>query len=199
MMKSVVVALVLTSSLASSHLKAQQQPPGPGTIGFLNGTEFILERPYTYVIGSTRTSITIPAGFVTDFASIPLPLRGILQTQAQYSRAALIHDYLYWAQRCSRVQSDNLLLIAMKESNVSPLQRGAVYRGVRAGGSAAWRNNARERQAGSPRVVPQDMYNLADHNSWSQARAILKARNIKDPPFSIDPAACALGNSTRIP
>ena len=40
-----------------------------------------------------------------------------------YTRAAVIHDYLYWAQPCTREQSDNLLMIAMKESGVSWFRR----------------------------------------------------------------------------
>src|SRR5215203_3815462 len=139
-MRTSFVAAVLVG-LTLAPASAQQQPSSPSTRGFLNGTEFILERPFTYIIGSTRTSITIPAGFVTDFASIPAPLRGILERQGQYSRAALVHDYLYWAQGCSRLQADNLLMIAMKESAVGTAERNSVYRGVRAGGSSAWRSN----------------------------------------------------------
>ena len=43
--------------------------------------------------GSGRT-ITVPAGFVTDGASVPRALWAFLPTWGSYSRAAVIHDYL---------------------------------------------------------------------------------------------------------
>ena len=55
-----------------------------------------LEQPLCYEVGekgSGRT-ITAPAGFVTDGASVPRFLWAVLPTWGSYSRAAVIHDYL---------------------------------------------------------------------------------------------------------
>jgi hypothetical protein len=200
MMRILLLAALAAAPLVQlPALAIQQQPPSPLTQGFLNGTEFVVTRPYPYIIGSTNTALVIPAGFVTDFASIPAGLRAILERQGPYSRAALLHDYLYWAQGCTRRQSDNLLMIAMQETNVPWAERQAVYRGVRLGGLSAWKSNGRERQSGVPHVVPGNMFYLADHNTWKQARAILIAKGVKDPPFVIDPSVCRLGNSTKVP
>lgn len=62
--------------------------------------------------------ITVPSGFVPDGASIPRILHIAIPTTGWYGRAAIIHDYLYWSQLCTREQADNLMLIAMKESTV---------------------------------------------------------------------------------
>ncbi|WP_373566761.1 DUF1353 domain-containing protein [Methyloversatilis sp. XJ19-49] len=53
-----------------------------------------------------------------------------LSPYGQDSRAAVIHDYLYWAQCCIRAQSDCLMVIAMKESNVGSFDEWAVYSAV---------------------------------------------------------------------
>ena len=55
-----------------------------------------LEEPLRYEIGALGSGLVIevPAGFETDGASIPPPLRGLLPAWGRYSRAAIIHDYL---------------------------------------------------------------------------------------------------------
>jgi len=39
--------------------------------------------------------ITVPIGFVTDFASIPVLLRSLINPVGKIRPAALVHDYLY--------------------------------------------------------------------------------------------------------
>ena len=59
-----------------------------------------------YVIGSTNERIVVPKGFVTDFASILQAFWALgLSPHGQYSRAAVVHDYLYWSQSCSRYRA----------------------------------------------------------------------------------------------
>jgi hypothetical protein len=92
---------------------------------------WVTVEPLEYTIGSTSDRIVVSEGFVTDFASIPQSLWSLgLSPHGQYSRAAVIHDYLYWAQACTREQLDWLLLIAMKESNVGGFGEFLVYQGV---------------------------------------------------------------------
>jgi Protein of unknown function (DUF1353) len=102
-----------------------------------------------YQIGQTSTVIVVPKGFVTHVASIPQAFWSFgLSAHGRYSKAAIVHDYLYWTQGCSREQADNLLMIAMKESRVDVGQRLAIYEGVRLGGGQPWVNNADERNGG---------------------------------------------------
>jgi hypothetical protein len=102
-----------------------------------------------YSIGHSGVIIIVPKGFVTDFASIPQPLWSFgLSPHGRFSKAAIVHDYLYWKQDCTREQADKLLLIAMKESGVSSSQQTEIYLGVRAGGESAWESNRRDRAAG---------------------------------------------------
>ena len=52
-------------------------------------------------LGSGRFVI-VPAGTVTDGASIPRPLSAVLAVWGTYGRAALLHDYLYQQLRIGK-------------------------------------------------------------------------------------------------
>ena len=130
----VLIALLCAATMAWS----QQIPPSPLVRAFGDNKFWIVVEEMVYVIGSTNERIVVPKGFVTDFASIPQALWALgLSPHGQYSRAAVIHDYLYWSQGCSRGQADRLLVIAMKESSVSGFDEFLVYRGVDMGGAGA--------------------------------------------------------------
>ena len=82
----------------------------------------VLQRSMSHQIGKTRDSIVVPAGFVTDFVSIPRFLWSELSPVGEHKQVAIIHDYLYWFQPCEREETDNLLMIAMREAGVSDLK-----------------------------------------------------------------------------
>lgn len=88
--------------------------------------------------------IEVPAGFVTDLASVPRILWNIFPPFGTYIRAAVIHDKLYADHRAglghySRAYADAVLLEAMADDNVSRWQRRIIWIAVRLGGWAAWR------------------------------------------------------------
>jgi hypothetical protein len=176
-----------------------QVPPPVATIDFIDGEEFILTQPYRYVVGRSGLAVEVPAGFVTDYASIPPIGRWLLGKQGRYSRAAVVHDYLYWSRMCTRAQADNLMLIAMKELDVPVLQRNGIHAALDWFGGPAWTSNAAERANGRPKVVPPSRYTLATHNTWPQARAILRQEGVRDPAFPTSHPVCALGNSQEVP
>jgi len=192
-----LVALVFAATVAWT----QQVPPSPAVRAFGDNKFWITVEDMTYVIGGTTQRIVVPKGFVTDFASIPHPLWSLgLSPHGQYSRAAVVHDYLYWSQACTRAQSDRLLVIAMKESSVSTFDEFLVYEGVDKGGTGPWNANAAERKAGLPRIVPEDYLRPADPNtSWPTYREMLVTQGVKDPPFEQNPTYCAYGNTTLVP
>ena len=195
------ILLLMALLFAAPVSWSQQVPPSPAVRAFGDNQYWITVEEMTYVIGSTNERIVVPKGFVTDFASIPQPLWSVgLGPHGQYSRAAVIHDYLYWSQGCTRSQSDRLLVIAMKESRVSSFDEFLVYRGVDTGGAAPWNANAAERKAGLPRIVPENYLRPADPNiHWPAYREMLVQESVKDPPFEQNPAYCAYGNTTTVP
>ena len=101
------------------------------------------------------TYVCVPKGFVTDLASTPRIFWNLFPPAAAYSYPAIIHDYLYWFQPCSRRAADNVFRIAMKELGVSSAKAFTVFGAVRAAGFAAWQHNFDDRSSGRRRVLKQ--------------------------------------------
>lgn len=99
--------------------------------------------------------VSVPTGFVTDFASVPTVFWTVLPRDGVYVYAAVLHDYLYWIQDRARADADRVLLACMEEFSVDAVSRRAVYWGVRAGGSFAWSDNANAKSAGERRVLKE--------------------------------------------
>lgn len=99
-------------------------------------------------------SFTVPAGFRTDFASIPGFLQSLAPKLGSHNRAAVLHDWLYAAAPCvlrpgggrhriSRADADGLFRRAMRESGVGRLRRWSFWASVRAAGWIPWRRYRR--------------------------------------------------------
>ncbi len=160
----------------------------------------MLYRALDYSIGASKIKVTVPAGFVTDFASIPQSLWSFgLSPNGRYSKAAIIHDYLYWSQTCTKEQSDNILFMAMKESDVGLTKATIIYDGVRLGGRPSWMANGDQRKKQLPRVIPIEYRDIPPDATWSAYRKSLVAKNVRDPSFPDNPLYCKLGNSTEVP
>jgi len=97
---------------------------------------------------SKRKAILIKAGFLTDCASIPHILWGILDpTDISYRLAAVLHDALYAVHLFDRAKCDELFLAAMKLEGCGWFKRYTVWSHVRAYGWAAWDAKAVETMA----------------------------------------------------
>lgn len=167
---------------------------------FADNREWVLIEDVNYHVGDSSVTITVPKGFVTDFASIPQALWSFgLSPNGRYSKAAIVHDYLYWTQGCSRLQADNVLMIAMKESLVGASIRDQIYIGVRAGGEPSWHSNELEKENGFPRVIPEAAMYFGPNVLWKDYRITLRKNGVKDPPFPSHPHYCAVGDSTEVP
>jgi hypothetical protein len=186
--------------LVSAPVAAQQPIAPPVLKPFADNRQWVLVEDIRYRVGNSAFTIVVPKGFVTDFASIPQPFWALgLSPNGTYSRAAIVHDYLYWSQGCSRLQADNILVIAMKESNVEAPTRAAIFDGVRLGGSRAWLGNAGERADELPRVIPDDAMAFEANVLWPDYRRALQQRGVVDPPFAPAPDYCVVGDSTDVP
>ena len=180
-------------------LHAQLPPPAPTVQPFGDGAYWVVAKPFTYRIGDTAHEITVPAGFVTDFASIPFIFRAVLSPTGPPGRAAIVHDFLYWQQSCTRPQADRILLLAMIESRVSAVTRQAVYRAVRFGGGTAWDSNRQERRDGWPRIIPEADMALPALALWPSYRKDLFARGVRaEPKPSTVPGYCAAAMTVSV-
>ncbi len=91
--------------------------------------------------------ITVPGTepdrkFVSDFASIPRALWGELPPWQRYGAAAIVHDWLYWSQPCTRDLADGVLREAMQTLAVADGTISKIYQAVRIFGQASWDRNA---------------------------------------------------------
>jgi len=185
--------IVAMLALAAATAAPAQQPIAPVDFRpFSDGIHWIVREPLTYVIGVSQDSITVPVGFVTDFASIPQALQAIIRANGPYILPAVVHDYLYWTQACTREQADRIMLLGMIENQVREVHRFAIHDAVRIAGGFAWADNARDRAAGLVRILPADRQRVPVNTSWPDWQARLKAEGVADAPaVPVSPGACA--------
>jgi len=84
--------------------------------------------------------IIIPFGFVTDCASVPRWLWSVIPPIGRYTKAAILHDYLYRKGIFTKEQADLIFFEAMKILNCEVWKRNAMYAGVRVGGGKTWKH-----------------------------------------------------------
>jgi hypothetical protein len=87
--------------------------------------------------------IIVPAGFITDLASVPRLLWLIWPPFGKYTKAAVVHDFLYDLHRrhlkhYSRAYADAILIEAMRDCKVPERTITCIWLGVRLGGWVAW-------------------------------------------------------------
>jgi hypothetical protein len=111
----------------------------PPLTPLLDGENWQLHEPMSYT-ANDGTTIFIPAGFVTDFASVPRLFWNILPPTGVYDRAAILHDFLYRGQVFPRARCDALLNEAMVSLGVSWWIRWLIYGNVRMFGWMAYNN-----------------------------------------------------------
>lgn len=80
----------------------------------------------------------VPKDFVTDFASIPKFLWSLYPPHGQYTRAAIIHDYLYQDRLVARKIADQVFKEQMKIDGVNWFTRNVFYIAVRTFGGAVY-------------------------------------------------------------
>lgn len=114
----------------------------PLIVKYLDGKRWELVEEFSYHVGikSSPEIITVPKGFITDFASIPrLFWRVIGHPAEKYGKAAVIHDYLYSEQQTyTRKRSDEIFYEAMEVLKVPFWKRWAMYHSVRTWGWIPW-------------------------------------------------------------
>ena len=95
---------------------------------------------FIYVKSKPNVAVIAPPHFVTDHASVPALLRGLIPQSGAHSAAAVIHDWLYTvaepparaaAFRKERFRADRIFLEAMRASGVADPARSLLYRGAR--------------------------------------------------------------------
>lgn len=107
--------------------------PGP------DGVTFRLTSALTYQ-GAVE-GVSVPAGFVTDLASVPRPVQWLAPRAGLYNWAAVVHDYLCTMIEAGRpifspVDTDGTFRRIMRELDVPVVLRWLMWAGVRWGAAA---------------------------------------------------------------
>jgi len=110
--------------------------------------EYIVGADYTvtFTVDDEETKVTVPAGLVTDLASVPLLLRWLVGRVGPHLEAAIVHDYLYVAwrfngrgvRRKDRRFADAVMLAGMRAADVNPIFRTFIYWSLRLFGNWAY-------------------------------------------------------------
>lgn len=94
---------------------------------------WVLLEPLVYQ--GKRESFTVPAGFVTDFASVPRVATWLVPRFGRYTLAAVLHDWLLEVAigqgLVSSRDADGLFRRVMRELGVPPVRRWLMWTGVR--------------------------------------------------------------------
>lgn len=102
--------------------------------------------PFSFYPSPKAVVITVPAGFITDYASIPRFLWSWLPAWGPYGPAAVVHDYLYYLgdtavvpdprtpeipTKCNRKVADQIFERGMSAVGVNWFKRKIIYSAVR--------------------------------------------------------------------
>ena len=97
--------------------------------------------------------VEVPRLFVCDLASVPRPFWSLFPRDGDYAYAAVLHDYLYWAQDRPRAHADKIFRYAMDDLRIKDSQAAVLFRAVDLAGEAAWRANAEMKLKGERRIL----------------------------------------------
>ncbi|ONM46860.1 DUF1353 domain-containing protein [Nocardia donostiensis] len=87
--------------------------------------------PLTY--RGSEQEFVVPAGFRTDFASVPRPVMWLVPRYGVYTKAAILHDYLLCSGVVGTADADGIFRRALREAGVSLPRRWMMWAAVRLG------------------------------------------------------------------
>jgi hypothetical protein len=128
---------------------ASLTPPSLTTIG---KNTFMVRDPLTLTFSDGAPAITVPAGFVTELSSVPKDLRWTNGRAEWAIAAAVLHDYLYWAQPCTQEEADAVMLRAMSALGASRATTATALQAMSRTGPVAFNKYSARRRGGEVRT-----------------------------------------------
>ena len=119
----------------------------PVKVELLDNYHFRILEPFVMLLDNKPPliGIEVPAGFITDLASVPRVFWAVLPPHGRYAKAAILHDFLL--SECSgddaaeyrkqRDFADRAFYLAMLRLNVPLLKAKVMYKAVQS--LTAWR------------------------------------------------------------
>lgn len=95
--------------------------------------------PLVYASDRLGDTITVPTGFITDFASVPrIPIAHLLAANCGHE-AAVIHDWLYTTHQVPRGKADAIFEEALLVGKEPAWRAWLMWAGVRIGGGGPYK------------------------------------------------------------
>jgi hypothetical protein len=90
-------------------------------------------KEFDYHVGSYPSNevIKVPAGFITNFASVPRWLWPVISPIDDHGKAAVVHDYCYEVRYASKKRCDDIFHEALLVLGVSEYKAALMYWSVR--------------------------------------------------------------------
>lgn len=126
----------------------------PLTVTQISPEQWRIDREVTFHVGSKDglDVITVPDGFITDFASVPWPASMLIPMSGRHNMAAVVHDFLYSLlgeislpnnlKKRSRSECDAVFLEALNACGCNWFKSQIMYRAVRLAGWMPWDDHA---------------------------------------------------------
>ncbi|EGV2045572.1 DUF1353 domain-containing protein [Salmonella enterica] len=104
----------------------------PAILEMLGHYLWRVHEPFTFYLSDDNSDvIEVPAGFVTDLATIPRIFWSLMPPDGKYAKAAIIHDYLYDNALRTKREADLIFLDGMTVLGVPRWKRTIMYYAVR--------------------------------------------------------------------
>lgn len=94
-----------------------------------NGSVWILAKDFKFYLDGEV--YTVPKGFKTDFATLPVAAIPLLGLKFKFSKANVLHDYLYATGKFSRKQCDDIYYRALIKLGTNRYKAKLAYCAVR--------------------------------------------------------------------
>ncbi|EAO2871951.1 DUF1353 domain-containing protein [Salmonella enterica] len=104
----------------------------PAILEMLGHYEWRVHEPFAFYLSNDNSDvIEVPAGFITDLATVPRIFWIMLPPDGKYAKAAIIHDYLYDNALRTKKEADLIFLDGMTVLGVPRWKRTIMYCAVR--------------------------------------------------------------------
>jgi hypothetical protein len=106
----------------------------------------MLQEHWFYCSRVSRDLYAVPAGFVTDFASVPGFAKAFVPEFGRWAEAAVVHDWLYAiGADGQRREADRVFREALADQSVDPTRQSLMHLAVRVGGGGAYKRAGERR------------------------------------------------------
>ncbi|EFT2544452.1 DUF1353 domain-containing protein [Salmonella enterica] len=111
----------------------------PAILEMLEHYRWRVYEPFEFYLSDDNSDvIEVPAGFVTDLATIPRIFWTILPPDGKYAKAAIIHDWMYDNALRTKKEADLIFLDGMTVLGVPKWKRTIMYWAVRVFGRGSY-------------------------------------------------------------